>query len=164
MSQQNRISASISQEVKTAILGNINSIKSALESILIHSLNAEQRKGIAKMGDKSLAFVQKSLDYASSNPTLVPAYLDVEEAKRDLQLSLDLQNIYNQFAALNTALEDAMMISGSEAYDGALIFYKSMQAAVRSNVPGSQSILDDLKQRFPGRGNGGDKSSATGKE
>lgn len=163
MSQQNRISATISQEQKIVIQSAIDGIKTALAEILIHSLTPKERKTIVKMGDKTLAFVQKSLDYANSSPGLAPAYLDIAEAQRDLKLSLDLQNIFNQLSTLTTALEDAMIISGSEAYNGALIFYNSIQGAVRSNVPGSQSILDELKQRFPGRGNGGDTAAAESK-
>jgi hypothetical protein len=30
-----------------------------------------------KMGDKSLAFVEKAHDYAAHNPTLAPSYLDM---------------------------------------------------------------------------------------
>ena len=163
MSQQNRISATVSQEQKVAIQSGIDGIKTALSDILIHSLTPKERKTIVKMGDKTVAFVQKSLDYADSNLTLAPAYLDIAEAQKDLKLSLDLQSIFNQLSALTTALEDAMIISGSEAYNGALIFYNSVQGAVRSNVPGSQSILDELKQRFPGRGNGGDTAAAESK-
>lgn len=156
MSQQNRISATLTPEQKLSIQTDLNSIKSVLSGILIHSLTPDERQTMVKMGDKSVAFVQKSLEFATSNPPLVPSFLDVNEAKRDLQLSLDLQSIFFQLVALTTAMEDAMMISGSEAYNGALIFYKSMQAAVRSNVPGSQSIVDELKQRFPRKGGNGD--------
>jgi hypothetical protein len=45
---------------------------------------------LSKMGDKTLAFVQKALEYAEANPTLVPAYLDIAEAKKDFSLSQDL--------------------------------------------------------------------------
>jgi hypothetical protein len=36
------------------------------------------------MGDKSLAFVEKTHDYASDNPTLVPSYLDMGDFERIL--------------------------------------------------------------------------------
>jgi len=77
------------------------------------------------MGDKSISFVQKALDYAGSNPALVPAFLDLAEAKKDLALSADLHQLYNQLNALATAVEDALLLAGSEAYDGALIFYNA---------------------------------------
>ena len=101
------------------------------------------------MGDKSISFVQKALDYAGSNPALVPAFLDLAEAKKDLALSADLHQLYNQLNALATAVEDALLLAGSEAYDGALIFYNAVKGSARSNVPGSSAILQDLQQRFP---------------
>ncbi|WP_153796601.1 hypothetical protein [Foetidibacter luteolus] len=107
------------------------------------------------MGDKTVSFVQKALEYAKSNPTMVPNYLDIAEAERDLKLSLDLQTIHNLAGTITLSIEDAMMICGSEAYNVALLIYKAVQGAAKGNVPGSQAILDELKQRFPGRGGKG---------
>jgi len=149
MSQANKISAVISDEDKQNVQNNIKSIQTMLASVLMHSLTADDRHTMVKMGDKSVAFVQKALDYASKNPTLVPSYLDATEAEKDFKLYADLQSIYNQLGTLFTSVEDALMICGSEAMNGALIFYQSLQGAVRSNVPGSEAILEDLKQRFP---------------
>jgi len=149
MSQKNRISASVSAEDKATVLANITSIQNTLSHMLTHSLEADDRRAMIKMGDKTVAFVQKSLDYAGNNPKIVPSYLDLEEANKDLKLSQDLQPIYNQLKALTTAIEDALMICGSEAYDAALIFYNAAKGAARSNIPGSEAILEDLQHRFP---------------
>lgn len=149
MSQANRISAIISGEDKQNIVNHITAIKETLAPILVHSLSPDDRHTMIKMGDKSVAFVQKTLGYANQNPSLVPAYLDIPEAEKDFNLYADLQGIYNQLSTLLTSIEDALMISGSEAMNGALIFYNSVQGAVRSNVAGSEAILEELSQRFP---------------
>jgi len=101
-----------------------------------------------KMGDKSQAFVEKSLEYASTNPTLVPTYLDLPEVKKDLKLFQDLGSILKQVSTLQRAVEDTMMVAGSEAYDGGLVFYASVKGASRVNVPGSEAISDDLQKRY----------------
>jgi hypothetical protein len=103
------------------------------------------------MGDKTLAFVDKSLEYAVSNPNLVPNFLDVEEGQKDYTLSRALYGIFQQVNALNHALEDTIMISGSEAFEAARIFYRAVQGAAKSNAPGSSAIYNDLKARFPGK-------------
>ena len=149
MSQENKISATLSQQVKDAIYASIESIKNNLGDVLTHALDASDRQALVQLGDKTVAFVEKTTDYAQLNPSLVPPYLDVNEMAKDLTLVQDLRPIYNQLAALTTAVEDAIMLGGSEAYHGALIFYKSLPGAVRSNVPGSATILEDLKKRFP---------------
>ncbi len=104
------------------------------------------------MGAKTLAFVSKTLAYASQNPSLVPNYIDLEEAKKDNKLASDIYVIFQQLSTLLRAIEDTGMIAGSEAYEAALVIYHSIKGASRSNVPGTQAMHDDLKQRFPGRG------------
>src|SRR4051812_20400578 len=103
------------------------------------------------MGDKTLAFVKKSLEYANSYPNLIPAFLNVAEGQKDYALSRDLYTIFQKINALNRALEDTVMVAGSEAYEAARIFYKSVQNAAQSNVSGSSAIYEDLKTRFPGK-------------
>ena len=48
-------------------------------------------------------------------------------------------------------LDDTMTLSGSEAYGAVLTFYNYIKGAAKSNVPGAQTIFDDLSTRFPGR-------------
>ena len=148
MSQENLISTEIPAPVVADINEKLNAINLALANILLFNLTGQDRLELTKLGDKSLAFVEKSLEYASSNPTLVPTYLDLPEAKRDLKLAQDLGNILKQISTLQRAVEDTMMVAGSEAYDAALVFYGSLKGASRVNVPGSQSILEDLQKRF----------------
>jgi hypothetical protein len=148
MSQENLISTEIPASVVADISENLNAINQALANILLFNLTGQDRLELTKLGDKSLAFVEKSLEYASNNPTLVPSYLDLPEAKRDLKLSQDLSNILKQVSTLQRAVEDTMMIAGCEAYDAAMVFYGSVKGASRVNVPGSQSIFEDLQKRF----------------
>jgi hypothetical protein len=41
---------------------------------------------------------------------------------------------------------------GHEAYREALTFYRAVQQAAELNVPGADTIADDLGQRFAGQG------------
>jgi hypothetical protein len=100
------------------------------------------------MGDKTIAFVQKSLEYAETNPALVPGYLDVPEARKDFALAQDLNTVLKQVSTLQRAIEDTAMVAGSEAYNAALVFYSSVKGASRVNVPGSEAVYNDLQQRF----------------
>ena len=44
-----------------------------------------------------------------------------------------------------------MLLSGSDAYAAALLFYNSVKGAKKSNIAKAGSIYDDLAERFPGR-------------
>jgi hypothetical protein len=151
MTQTNLLSATLADADKQAILQQLAQVKQQLNPLLLFNLGPDDKQGLLKMGDKSAAFVAKALDYAVKNPGLVPPYVSVEEAVRDHTLCAQLTEIYREMTVLQQALEDTIMIAGSEAYDAALQFHASVKAASRSNTPGSQAVYDDLAQRFPGR-------------
>jgi hypothetical protein len=148
MSQENLISTSISTETLVAVNTNLTAINTALANILLFNLTANERQSLRIMGDKSIAFVQKALEYAENNPALLPPYLNLAEAQKDFALTHDLYGILQQINILQRAVEDTMMVAGSEAYDAALIFYNSVKGASRVNVPGSEAVYNDLQQRF----------------
>lgn len=151
MSQTNRISQSLTTEQLDSIADGIKTIQSTLKDSLAFNLTAEERIRMLKMGDKTLAFVSKAVDYAKQNPNLLPAYLSIEEMEKDYKLSRDLYNIYEQLNTLTRSVEDSLMVAGSEAYDGSLIFYHAVRGASRAEIAGAQAVYDDLKKRFPRR-------------
>ena len=148
MAQENKISTQIPSQTMTGINEHLNALNTALKDVLVFNLTAEERQSLRIMGDKTLAFVQKSIEYAKANPALVPAYLDMNEASKDFELTHDLYSILQKVNTLQRALEDTMLVAGSEAYDAALIFYNSVKGASRVNVPGSEAVYNDLQQRF----------------
>lgn len=152
MSLSNRISTEITTGQSAAISAAIEALKAALAPVLVVSLSAEERISTLKMGDRTLAFVGKTLEYATQNPTLVPGYIDLSEAKKDNELASHIYTIYQQLSTILRGIEDTGMVAGSEAYEAALIIYYSIKGASRSNVPGTQAMHDDLKQRFPRSG------------
>lgn len=107
----------------------------------------------AKLGDKSLSFVGKALEYARQNPAVVPPYIDVNEFERDLNLYVQLTKLLYPLHQLVEKLDDTTMQTGSEAYSAALLFYNAVKGAARAGVPGVKNIVDDLQTRFPGRKN-----------
>ena len=152
MSLSNKISIEITPDQSAAISAAFQQLKTVLAPVSIINLTAEERMSTLKMGDKTLAFVNKTLEYAMQNPSLVPNYIDLAEAKKDNKLASDIYAFFQQLSTLLRAVEDTGMIAGSEAYEASLVIYHSIKGASRSNISGTQAIYDDLKQRFPGRG------------
>ena len=145
--QENRISIVINDVALQNILSAIETIKTNLPDLI--SLSLEERSTLPKMGDKTLAFVQKTFAYAKQNPDIVPNYIDLDEFQKDLEAVEKLNQTLRPLAKLSEELEDSIMLAGHEAYMAALAIYTAFKAAAKSNVPGMKNIVEDLGERFP---------------
>ncbi len=152
MAQDNQVSATLQQQEVDNLRNQVQSIRAMLPFLV--NLTAEERRKYPKMGDKTLAFVTKALEYARDNYHLVPPYLNVPEFEKDMTLVQQLNSILRPLRSLLESLDDTVMLAGSESYSAALTFYQSVKLAKSMNVPGIDSIYEDLQARFPGRGQG----------
>jgi hypothetical protein len=128
-----------------------NSLHTMLQQLTPYAtpLTPQERHALLKMGDKSLAFVEKAHDYAHNNPELVPSYLDLASFDVDFADAHGLWTILNTVKQLHELLEDTILASGSEAFHAALAVYHNTQAAAKQDVPGAKAVYEDLKTRFP---------------
>jgi hypothetical protein len=141
MAYQN-LSASITPAQTTAIQGAIATLKTNLPFLV--NLTKVERAALSKMSDATFSYVTKAIDYAGNNALLVPAFTNLVEAKRDLQLFNDLRTIHQQLAQLLEGVDDTEMAAGIEAKDFADKFYASVQQAANSNASGAKIVADDL--------------------
>lgn len=150
MSQKNQISFKISETDLTEIKASIANLQ---EKLLPHLafLSPEERQDMLKMGDKTIGFVQKSLEYCQSNPDLVPPYIDVAELKVDVAAIETLRSLFQPISQMYDGLSDTMALSGSESFATCLMFYGGVKNAKRQDVPKAETIYNDLSVRFPGR-------------
>ena len=150
MSNQNLVSIEISPADVVEINEFILKIKGKLSTGFIN-LNPDERRAYAKMGDKTLAFVEKALDFGTTYPDLVPAYVDLAELKKDLEAVKVMISILRKLEEITTKLDDTALLAGSEAYTAALSIYAAAKDAARRNVSGAGSAYNEMKMRFPGR-------------
>jgi hypothetical protein len=148
--QQNLISATLSNEVVAEVTKHAQAIAQLLGGLLVN-LEPQDRIGMARMGDKTLAFVGKTFDYGSQNEQLVPVFIDLTEGKRDLQLATQMNIIAKLLVPLSQSVVDTAMVAGSDAFVAGLGIYSHIKGAAANNVAGATSIAQDLGQRFPGR-------------
>jgi hypothetical protein len=87
--------------------------------------NANERMELPKMGDKTIGFVQKTLEYSWENPELVPSFLNVVDFEADLRGFETFRSLYQPVLQIADALSDTMLLTGSEPYTAALIFYNA---------------------------------------
>lgn len=150
MAQENLVSFQIPE----ADLAQVNTAIATLKDKLLpylKTLSGSERHELPKMGDKTVSFVKKTLDYCTLNAEIVPPFLDVKEFTVDVEAVETIRPLYQQIAQIADALNDTMLLSGSEAYAGALIYYQASKSASKSNIAGAKSIYEDLSARFPGR-------------
>jgi len=159
----NRISKTVSPAQKAAIEAAIAALRTALttpEDLLLN-LTAEERRSIPKIGDKTLAFDEKCAAYSAQRPELVPGFTDTAEVALDRALVSDLLPCLQQLAPLCEGLEDSITAAQSDLLMADLAFYSSVKDAAKRNVPGADTIYNDLKARFPGRPRGGQNPPPT---
>lgn len=147
---ENLVSIELNNDALEKIQEAINVINNNLPDLI--SISKEEKSAMPKMGDKTVAFVNKALEYAKQNPQITPGFLNVDEFNKDVSAVSTLSRILNPLQQLVEKLDDTTTVAGSEAYVAALTFYSAVKNAVRSDVPGAKTIYDDLCNRFPGRG------------
>ncbi len=150
MSQPDRISFSLSEAEKSEVDGAVRTLEKILLPRLV-TLSPEARHELPKMGDKTLAFVEKAREYCTRNPEFVPAFLSVPAFETDLDAVYAIRGIFNPLSQLTKSLDDSMMLSGSEALTAGLMFYKSAATAAKANIHGAAVIHDDLSARYAAR-------------
>ncbi len=84
MAQQDLISVNIPEADQKEIQDAITVLRTKLMPNL-KSLTAQGRLELPKMGDRSVAFGQKALEYGQKNPQLVPPYVDVAAMAGDMK-------------------------------------------------------------------------------
>jgi len=140
----------ISFKLTEQAYGQIAQSIRALDSLLTFAINltVDERHKLYKMGDKSIAFVDKSIRYADERPDLVPTYLDLSEFKEDYTLSKQLKDLLLLLEPVTEKLSDTYLSAGSDAFLAARKLYSAVKAAAYSGAPGSDTIVSDLRKRF----------------
>jgi hypothetical protein len=144
---ENRISIEFTQVDIDAVNEAIATLAAKLQPMLI-ALDAADKRNLAKLGEKSVSFVGKSLQYAVSNPEFLPAFVDVVEMQKDFTAFNLLNGFLRPLEQITKNLDDTATLCGSETIQASLAYYNSTRQAVKMNVPKASAIYDDLSQRF----------------
>ncbi len=153
----NRVSATLSTTDLLDITNAITTINSKLPFLI--TLTYDERKSLPKLGDKTLAFVTKSLELANQRPDILPGNLSVAEFGKDVTLYTQLYSVIQSLTLLMEKLEDTQVIAGSEAYSAALIVYQTAKIS-GADLGGLEAVLDDLAKRFAKKTTGSGNATA----
>lgn len=147
MSTKNTVSIQIPEAELQTVKEAIATLKTTLSPYLI-AISAEERQRIPKMGDGTIPFVEKVMDYAQEDSQFLPPFVDLNELSKDWEVVKRLAPLLRDLQQVESNLNDTVMMAGSEAYVGALGYYNSVKYGARVNVADAKVIHEDLKQRF----------------
>jgi hypothetical protein len=141
---ENRVSGSLSSEDVAAVKAALETVRQNLPFLI--GLDPETRRSLPRMGDKSRAFVRKSLEVANQNSGMLPQAFDVEEFRRDVALDEALLPVAESIRKLAEMIDDTHTAVRSDAYLAAVAVYQSAKLAGKNS--GLDGALDDLGRRF----------------
>ncbi len=149
----NRISAELTSANKNTILTKLDEITALLPFLL--NLTTEEKSSLPKMST-----IRSGMDEAfalemAAHPELVPGFVDLAEVNKDRALRSALREIFQQLGPLCEGVDDTQTAAGVDTYMAYLSFYSNVKQAAKRNVPGANTILDNLKRFFPRGGGGG---------
>ncbi|WP_152560148.1 hypothetical protein [Hymenobacter sp. IS2118] len=159
----NEFHTDVPASVLADVQQHLDAIKVALAPYLI-SLTPDERRTMLRMADKTVAFVTKATDYATSNPAFVPSFVDLAELKQDVAGVAALTPLRQQFEQLALDTDSTVMVAGSEAYGNALTVYNNIKFMAKNRQPGAQAAYDDLSQRFSSGASAARKALKAAKE
>ena len=143
----NRISLSITDAQKQTVLDAATNLADATTNFNV-VIEKEELKSLSKLGDARIPFVEKVVQYAVSNPEFLPPFGNVAEFNTDFEAFKDIRELVRPLRQILDNMENSMAVCGSEAWDFARNYYKSVQFQARMGVPGAQTIYDDLRPLF----------------
>lgn len=147
MANENQVSIIIPSDEIKQINEAFKLIADILKKYTI-ALSPEERRKKAKMGNKTIGFVEKIMEYTISNPEFIPTYLKVEELNIDFAAANVMTNMFRTSSQVANELNDTILLCGSEAYTASLMYYNSVKQASKDNATGAKTIYEDLKKQF----------------
>ncbi len=142
----NRIDTVMTSAQITDVKNAITAINTAISFSV--SLTAEERMTLPKISVANKSFTEDAINAIANNASIFPAYLNVGQMQNDLKLYKQLDEMAIMLRQTLERIEDTRILAGSEAYVAALTVYKIVGAAAKAGIEGSETIYEQLRERF----------------
>ena len=144
MTTQNLLSLVLSDGDLMAIDNALSDLEARLAGLA--ALEADKRRGLARMGGKSEAFCRQALNVLEQNPQVVPPSLKVAEARADLDAIDRLRPRLQRLQRLTERAQDSETMLGSDVMSCALQGYALLKVAGKNQ--GLEGLRRELGSRF----------------
>lgn len=137
----------IQLELDDARIATIDNALTALEASLdmLISLEADERRVMVRMGQKSEQFCRETLTSLQQNPKVIPPSLGLSEAQADLQAYDRLRPVVQRLKQLTQRADDTHDALGSD------IMALSLEGYALLKVAGRNQGLEGLRRELGGR-------------
>ncbi len=115
------------------------------------TLSPTERRNIPKMGDKTLPFVDKALNYATQFPNMTPPFLDMKQFRENYKLANQMHILLMEISQVVEKISDTYYAAGAEAFLAARQIYGYIKYASNSGETPAGAIVEDLKKRYKKR-------------
>lgn len=147
MANDNQVSAVLTDQNVTDILGHLTAIEGILPFLISRAVGDNN----VMLGDKSVAFDEKCANYMATNPEFIPGYVDPAEVLKDRALRDQFTKFMPQLQLLAAKSVDTYDVVGNEMMMADLAYYSSTADAAKRGKTSAGDIHDDLATRYPGR-------------
>lgn len=104
-------------------------------------MTAEQKLRAVRMGDGSVAFVDKAIELGDAHPDMLPRSFDMDELKRDRFAAAQFRSVRLKLMQAIELCQNAEVAHGSDAMAGALDIYNFAKAAKGEGVDAMRKLL-----------------------
>ena len=146
----NQINATITKDDQETVLAAVATIRGTLPFLI--DLTVDKRQAMARLGDKGVAFVWKSIEIGAQNPKILPAGFDLEKLRKDAQLFDDLAPIRLALDQLQRQVRDTAIVAAHDAYASARAIYGYAKTGLGHGS--LESAADHLSPHFARKSNG----------
>jgi ribosomal protein L40E len=112
------------------------------------SLSSSERARLLGSGVRRLGFIEKVTDTAQENPQFIPAFFDLAEMQRMARLIEILRTIRTTSQTIDRVANDALLVTGHDSFQLALMYYNTVKEMARRNIIGAQEIFKMLELFF----------------
>ena len=147
MSISNLNNSHLSDEQMTAVNKALTDLEKALEPVNIN-LTAEDRNRYGRVNEQNKLFINKTRDYAQTQPTLRVADVNWEEFERDFKSRTFLESIISRLKNLEDRCTNSKILYDFDNYQDALQDYAYTQYRANSQAVGYEQKYAEQKQFF----------------
>ena len=142
--ETNRISASLTNADRDAVLAAVATIRSKLPFLI--SLTADERKRLAGVTEESQGVILSAINFVAQHPEALPGTFDTTEFNKDADLLSPFPQDASAVAQLGRDTDDTLRALHSDLYGEFLDIYAFAKANNRNG--GYDEFISAVKGRF----------------
>jgi hypothetical protein len=123
------------------LLFQLNGLLPFLVNLTLHE--RKQRGAYTRRKD---AFVQKAMEIAKDNPSLLPPNFDLVAWQKDISLIEKLSSLHRQIKQLEEGLSDTIIALRTETAKTSSTYYNLLLIMKKLNTPGVDAMVKSLKE------------------